>query len=319
VRIGVLTNLRAGCNNAQLGRVLSFLKGCADTLHVETANHAQVAEALAVLAQHRPDILVVNGGDGTLQHSLTAILGNRTLPWFPLIAPLRGGRTNMNALDIGSHRDPVTALSTLVTAAGNGSLEKRIVERPVLRIDLGLAEAIQYGMFFGVGVIHRTIALKHRILPKKHLQGLLGAAAFTSTLVARAVLGSSGGLLTPDTMKIWLDGQPLEREQFMLVMATSLERLFLNIRPFWGQEPAPIRFTAIAAGAPRTPLAALRILHGSGPSNGIPVPGYTSRNIHRLDLSLDCGVLVDGELFAPIPGRTVRITADQRVRFVRTD
>jgi hypothetical protein len=225
----------------------------------------------------------------------------------------------MNALDIGSHRDPVKALATLVTAIRNGSWQKRIVERPVLRIDLGPVEAVQYGMFFGVGVLHRTIALKHRVLPKRHFQGLLGAVAFAGTLITRAVLGSSRGLLTPDLMKICLDGQPLEREQFMLVMATSLERLFLNIRPFWGKEAAPIRFTAIAAGASRTPLTALRILRGIPPFPRVSVPDYTSRNVDQLAVSLDCGVLVDGELFAPVPGRTVQIAADRRVQFIRTD
>ena len=49
-------------------------------------------------------------------------------------------------------------------------------------------------------------------------------------------------------------------------MATTLERLFLRIRPFWGTEQAPLRFTAIAANAARSPVAAWKILRRASPA-----------------------------------------------------
>jgi len=319
VRLSILTNLRAGRNDARLLRVLSFLKEHPDIPHVETERHDHVPEALALLAKQEVDVLVVNGGDGTLQHALTEILSNRVFPHPPLIAPLRGGRTNMNAVDVGSPRSPVMALSALIAATRNGSLAERIIERPVLRVDLGPEAGVQYGMSFGAGVVHRTIELKHRMLPENHFQGLLGVGAFTGALIARAAFGSASGLLTPDRVEIRLDGQLVQREQFLLVMATTLKRLFFKLRPFWGRETAPIRFTAIAVGAPRSLRAAVRILGGRSPLNGATDPGYTSHNVQQIELRLDCGLVVDGELFAPQAGRRVRIEADQRVRFVQTD
>ena len=319
MRLSVLTNLQAGRSNARLLRVQAFLKGYPDILHVETDSRDHVPQALAMLAKQEVDILAVNGGDGTLQHVLTEILGNHALPRLPLIAPLRGGRTNMNALDIGSHRDPVAALSTLSAAARNGVPPERIVERPVLRVDFGPGHNTQYGLFFGGGVFHRTIEFKHNTLPKRHFQGLLGAAAFTGTLLTRAALGSVSGLLTPDSVEIQLDDQSVEQGKFLLVMATSLERLLFHLFPFWGQESAPVRFTAIAASAPRSLSATLRVLRGRPPFTGTAVPGYLSRNARHVELRLDCGILVDGEPFPPAPGRVVRIEADQRLRFVRTN
>ena len=59
-------------------------------------------EALGEFARNRIDLLVVNGGDGTLQHALTEILGGDDFEQIPMIAPLRGGRTNMTALDLGA-------------------------------------------------------------------------------------------------------------------------------------------------------------------------------------------------------------------------
>ena len=136
-RVGVLTNLRAGRKNTRLRRVLSFLKTYPDIPHIETEEYQQVREALSLLLEKGVDILVVNGGDGTLQHALTELLRDDAFPTLPAIAPLRGGRTNMNALVIGSHRNPVTALSLLLTAVRNNALAERLVAQPVLRVDLG--------------------------------------------------------------------------------------------------------------------------------------------------------------------------------------
>jgi diacylglycerol kinase family enzyme len=285
---------------------------------VETENCEGIPQALAALANQEVDVLALNGGDGTVQQTLTEILGNSLFAHPPLIAPLRGGRTNMSALDIGSRHSPITALSSLIEAARNGSLDKRIVERAVLRVELGPERVVQYGMFFGVGVIHRAIELTHRMFPKGRAQGVFGSGLVLGTLVTRAAFGSVTDLLTPDRMEILMDGQPLEQEEFQLVIATTLERLFLKIRPFWGQEAAPLRFTAIAAGATRSLAAAIGILRGQPPPYVTLDAGYTSRNVYRVELCLDCGLTVDGEMFAPQPGRTVRIEANHRLRFVRT-
>lgn len=319
MRVGVLTNLRAGRKNTRLQRVLSFLKDHPEILHVETQEYCQVREALLRLMARGIDVLVVNGGDGTLQHVLTELLRDDANPKLPAIAPLRGGRTNMNALLIGSHRNPITALSMLLTRMRNKTLADRFVTQPVLQVDLGAEESVQYGMCFGVGVFHRAIELKHQILPRRHLQGLPGAAAFLSIMLARAICGSTKGLLTPDHIALTLNAQSRPPRDYSLVLVTSLNRLFFKLQPFWGQEPAPIRFTAITPEAKRTPRSILRILQGQSPCRDAEQAGYLSHNVSRLELQLDCGLLLDGELFAPKPGRMLRITIDQRLQFVRTD
>lgn len=319
VRVGVLTNLRAGRKNTRLQRVLSFLKSYPDIPHVETEEYKQVREALSLLLEKEVDILVVNGGDGTLQQVLTALLGDRSFSTLPAVAPLCGGRTNMNALVIGSHRNPVTALSTLLTVVRNNALTDRLVAQPVLRVDLGAERSMQYGMCFGAGMLHRAIELKHQILPRRRFQGLPGAAAFLGVMLARAIFGSANGLFTPDYIGLTLEAQSRTPRHYLLVLATSLDRLFFKLRPFWGQEAAPIRFTAITPEARRTPGGVVRALRGRPPFSDAEQAGYLSYNVSQIELQLNCGLLLDGELFAPEPGRVVRITADHRVRFVRTN
>jgi hypothetical protein len=44
-----------------------------------------------------------------------------------------------------------------------------------------------------------------------------------------------------------------------------------------------------------------------------------SRNVNDAELLVDCGLTIDGEMYAPQDRRTVRLGACDRIRFVRTD
>ena len=75
MRIGVVNNLRAGKSQEQVSRMLGFLSSQPDVIHVETESAGVMPDALADLARQEVDLLVINGGDGTLQYVLTEILG----------------------------------------------------------------------------------------------------------------------------------------------------------------------------------------------------------------------------------------------------
>ncbi len=331
MRLGLLSNCRAGLKKGHLGALGRVLKAAPDVVHIETAGSEEVPEALARLARQEVTVLAVNGGDGTLQHVLTEVLSSNIFETLPCIAPLCGGRTNMSAHDIGSRGKPAAGLATLMSSVQANTLGQRIVERPVLRIDCGPHQRPQYGMFFGAGVIQRALAFKHQLYPQQRLQGLFGAGLFLGGTLLRIACGAQTGLLTPDEIGIGLHAEHgeqyvndecvplahLERERFQLLMATTLARLFLRIRPFWGREDAAVRFTSIAARAKRSLPAVLKILRGLPPAPSISASGYCSRNVESVTLHMDCGFTIDGELFDPEPGRTVRLEADHRLRFVR--
>jgi hypothetical protein len=318
MRIGLLNNLRAGRNRKGVARLLNLLSDHPEVAHVETTSARAVPEALWELARQDVELLVVNGGDGTISHALGEILGEAAFDGrTPDIAALRGGRTNMTALDLGSRRDPVRAMADLIAAARNGSLEDRRLARPVLRVQCGPGITTRYGMFFGAGVVHRGIELVHRVFPSER-QGVFGASLVTATLLARmALLGESDGVLTPDKVGILVDRSQAERGESSLVIASSLERLFLRMRPFWGRGPGGVRFTSIAADAGGIARALPGILAGRPPEHVNERNGYISRNAGRVDLRMDCGFTVDGELVPPSPDRIVSITASDGVRFVR--
>lgn len=321
MRLGVISNFSAGGGGHRAERIREFLREHPDVPSVEPGGAGGVRDALRYLAERGVDVLAVSGGDGTLQRTLTELLSNGEIfPTMPHVAPLRAGRTNMSALDIGSDRHPVHALERLLRSTRDNSIQFRLVTRPVLRVDLGAGESPQYGMFCGVGVIHRAIELVHRVFPRGRSQGVFGSSVVTFSLIARHLSGEQNGILNADDVSIRLDGKPLEGHSFRLVIASTLRRLFLRINPFWGHEQAPIRFTALDPESTRQLGNLVKVLRGHEPRDkrGEGEHGYTSHNVFTGELSLDCGLTVDGELFPPVPGRVVKLSADERIRFVRS-
>jgi hypothetical protein len=324
LRIGVVNSLRAGKSQEQVGRMLGFLRSHPDVLHVETEHAGVMPEALAELARQDVDLLVVNGGDGTLQYILTEILGNSTFGnRIPMIAPLRAGRTNMSALDLGARSNPLRGLSELIDCAEDGRIAERVEPRRVLRVSYGYGRyrAAQYGMFFGAGIIKRAIELNHRLFEndgeKSLVEGVPGATLVTASLIGRLMTGDKSGILTPDKVQILLDGEGVDQGEFHLVIASTLSRLFARMRPFWGQGPGGVRFTSVAAPCESFALAAPGLLRGKPAEWVTPEKGYMSRNVDRAELRMNCGFTVDGELWQPDPDRSVALSAESVVHFVR--
>jgi hypothetical protein len=244
-----------------------------------------------------------------------------------MIAPLRGGRTNMTALDLGAHRDPVKGLEALIASDRAGELERRVAQRRVLRVQYGSERHALYGgpechalygMFFGLGVIHRGIQLAHRNFPRGRAQGVLGGTLVTGALLSRlALLRERGGVLAPDKLQLMLDGEMQPGGEYSLAMACTLDRLFARMRPFWGEGAGGVPFTSIEFGAKDLWKAVPGILAGCPGAHVHERNGYTSRNLDRALIGANCGFTVDGELVDPELGQVISVTATEPIRFVR--
>jgi hypothetical protein len=321
LRIGLLNNLGAGRNDAQVTRLLGFLRRHPDVVHVETTAAHAVPEALGELARQEVDLLVVNGGDGTIQFALTEILENQAFEGrIPLIAPLCGGRTNMSALDLGAKSDPVRGFAELIEAVETNRLEERISPRHVIGVRHGADRRMNYGMFFGCGMISRAVAVEQKVFEKglgRKIQGVASSTLVTAGILGRMAVGDNTGILTPDKVQVLIDGEYMPRSEYFLMISTSLHRLFSRMRPFWGEGDGGVRFTSIASDADRIPRSLPGILRGRPASFVTEESGYTSRNAKRVGLKMDCGFTIDGELYPGEPDQTVELSADHTVRFVR--
>ena len=72
-RVALLSNPRSTGNRAQLPRIRSFCAGHPEIFHYEVESIEQIDAALRTIARVRPRVLVINGGDGTVQSILTEL------------------------------------------------------------------------------------------------------------------------------------------------------------------------------------------------------------------------------------------------------
>ncbi len=66
MKVGVLNNLRAGRSDAVVSRALALLRSYPQVAHVETECAGALPSALSELARQDVELLVVNGGDGSV-------------------------------------------------------------------------------------------------------------------------------------------------------------------------------------------------------------------------------------------------------------
>ncbi|MRH87815.1 diacylglycerol kinase family lipid kinase [Nocardia sp. SYP-A9097] len=112
--------------------------------HTEHRGHA--AELARWAADTRMDLIVVHGGDGTVNETVNGFLPLPHEPqreWLPRLGVIPGGSANVFARSLGIEQDPVTATNQLIDLlAAEGDR----------RIGLGLAEDRWFCFSAGVGL-----------------------------------------------------------------------------------------------------------------------------------------------------------------------
>lgn len=291
--LGVLSNPRSGRNRKGLPALRCLLAAQPAVLHRETGRAADIATALAEFRERQLDLIVINGGDGTLQAALTTLFRQGVEPW-PLLAVLAGGSTNVTAGDLGLRGPPRRALPKLLAWAAAPDAGC-LVQRPVLRVQAPGQEPL-CGFVFGAGTIVRGIEFYHQRVAALSLRDDW-ASGLTALRAAAAVLGGDAGYTAAVPISISLDGGPAQSQDYLLILASTLERLLLGWHPYWGQEAGPLHYTAIRARPRYLPLALPGLLWGWPNRFGTPANGYLSHNLHELRLLMDRVFALDGELY----------------------
>jgi hypothetical protein len=274
-----------------------------------------VNKLLDDFSQRQVELLVVNGGDGTVQAVLTALYGQSCFSIPPVLALLRAGTASMLARDVGVRGKPPDALAKIhawnVDTCRSGHA---ILERPVLKIrQEGRTEPV-CGMFFGAGAILQGIDLCHGSMNPRGVRGELMPGLIMARLMLAFVAGNEK-LLPSTEMQIHLDGRETNRQGYLFALVSTLERLFLGLRPFWGKEYGSLHFTAVKSN----PAHLLRnlpfLLHGRRTATASPKNGFFSHNAERVRLDFRGRFTLDGEIFEA--GAPLMVEPAGPARFLR--
>jgi diacylglycerol kinase (ATP) len=316
--LGLISNPNSGRNRKQLHTIERIVANHPRVHHYPTAGPGDIPAALASLAQHGVSVLAINGGDGTVAQVLTRLLQDGPFERLPLLALLPGGTTNMTAGDVGLGGNLVRAVRRLCRWADAPRSEGRLLRRPILRVDPGTGRPVAYGMFFGTGAIIQGIEYCRTRIHTKGLVNEIGPGL----AMARTMWGivrQDRRFLRPVAVSVALDAAPPgPTEDVLILLVSTLERLFLGMRPYWGTENGPLHVSMIRAGADRLLRRLPALLRGKpGPHAGVAA-GYQSHNVGRISLTLDGPYTLDGELYrASQAAGPVSITDGGTVTFIR--
>ena len=323
LRLACVTNPESGRNRRHLAEVRALLSARSGVVYREARGQRAVSEALREMRADPPDLLVVNGGDGTVAAVLTTLLLEGPFPRLPLLVLLRGGTTNMTAGDVGSREALLPSLRRLLDPSGE--LEGTLVERPVLRVDVSPEGPAQFGMFFGTGAIVRGIEFCHRRVHSRGLRDSL-APALCTLRVLWAMARGDERYASPRPMTVAGrvareqagGGEEDQEQDYLLVLASSLERLFAGLRPYWGDAEGAFYHSRLRARAGHAARTLLPLFWGRAGRFATPEHGYHSGKLDSLSLEMDGPVTVDGEVYqASRQAGPVRVSVGGRVAFLR--
>ncbi len=316
--VGLISNPHSGRNRKQLDAICRIVADYPNVHHRPTQGAGEIPAVLAEFGSRPIDVLAINGGDGTIARILTELLVQRPFATLPRLALLPGGTTNMNAGDVGLRGNLVKAVRRLCEWSTGAQTSFETLQRPVLRVTGGDGQAAVCGMFFGAGAIMQGIEYCRSNVHTKGVGNEIGPGL----AMLRTIWGIARRdrrFLQPVAMAVQRNDDPANpMREILIMLVSSLDRLFLGLRPYWGKETAPLHATLVLDPAGRFLRNLPALLRGRPNRHVTEANGYYSHNAERIRLTMDGMWTLDGELYQATPGDgPVTITSGGDVTFVR--
>ena len=318
-RVALLSNPRSTGNRAILPRVRAYCALNSDIFHYEVEEFGQIGEALRTIARIRPSVLVINGGDGTVQAALTELyhgehFGDRPPP----VAVLPNGKTNLIALDLGAVGDPLAALEHIVRIARE-DLAPHIVARELIALSDGEANSRPVlGMFLGgAGLADSMLFCRNKIYPLG-LPNTLSHVLTAFAVIASVLFGVKAAFLPPRARPIMISilRQGVMQGRFAIMIVTTLQRILLGGGfDDRGRPAGALKLMLID----QHPLALIRagIAGIFGRLGRAHVSGVHVERGDEIRIEGErSSVILDGELFEAAPGRPIVLTPTAPVPFL---
>lgn len=319
-RVALLSNPRSTGNRSLLPRVRSYCAQHGEIFHYEVESIDQIGEALRTIARVQPEVLVINGGDGTVQASLTELYhGGHFGENVPPVAVLPNGKTNLIALDLGAVGDPLAALDRILEITRNDDLERHLVARELIALTNGNDNGRPVlGMFLGgAGLADSILFCRNKIYPlglPNGLSHLLTAIAVFTALIFRVQARFLPPRPAPVSISLVRKGQLQGR--FALLIVTTLQKMLFGSGTV-PQLSAEGRLKLMLVD--QSPIALFRaVLAG--------ISGKVSRRARGIHVELGdeirieserSSVILDGELFEATRDHPIILTPTAPVPFLK--
>lgn len=317
-KIGVLSNGGSEKKRRAAERMdLSFARQV-NIVHLTTAGESEIPLALERLAGSNIEVLAINGGDGTVAHVITALVNGNCFRQFPRLAILPGGTSNITAGDCG-FRGSLTRSTRALCRFASGNLPVQTVRRHPVRVESDILPGPLHGMVFGAGAVVEGIDYWHEQVKSRGLRGP-GSSFIAMLGTLRGILGRDSRFSKSVEAQLdWGDERAPTRFDALILLISGLERLFLGIRPYWGQGEG-LHCTVVHKQPRHFLRALLPILRGRDSPLLVEENGYQSLRCHQLAVRMSGRFTLDGDLYnLGEEPQTLRVRSGPELQFIRPD
>jgi Diacylglycerol kinase catalytic domain len=316
--VALLSNPNSTGNRALLPEIRSYCASQPDIFHYEAEGTDQIGVALAAIARVKPDVLVVNGGDGTVQAALTELYhGCHFGPNPPPVAVLPNGKTNLIALDLGATGNPLASLRRIVEIA-NGDLAGHVVDRELIALSEGeLCNRPVLGMFLGgAGLADTILYCRNRIYPIGLPNGISHLVAGIAVLFS-LVFNVRGKYLppAPNAVRVSLIREGEEPRRFSFIIITTLEKMLLSSK-LDHKEHMGMKLLAVEQSARALVRALWASVRGKLGSTAVLGVHIANGDLIRIE-SDQTSVILDGETFNAVTDRPIVLRSTPPQPFLR--
>ncbi|MDN3646806.1 diacylglycerol kinase family protein [Pontixanthobacter aestiaquae] len=307
--VGVIYNARSHRNQ---GRYLD----AASMPHVhleEPADHSEISAALRQFVDLGIDLLVINGGDGTVRDVLTCgrdVFGDE----WPALAVLPKGKTNALNVDLGAPNG--WTLPDVIAAYQAG---KRHVRRPLVVSPAGGDGMVHQGFILGAG----GFTLGVRAGQDAHKMGAFNSLAVGVTSawgILQGLLGSDDNLWRRGVaLRLLLgdDKREVPRSEYgdsarrVFMLSSTLEKFPVGLKLF-GKFREGLKLVVLDHPRRRTLALMPAILAGWLPK-WLPEKGVHHAQTDHYEMDVGDDFILDGEVF---PAGHYRVSTGPELSFV---
>ncbi len=315
-KVGVIINPKAGRGRGKglaLAEVLKQKPASADVVVLQ--NFGEVETALSRFAAIGVTDVFISSGDGTIQFIQTWLAESGQFKTLPRLCLLPHGTTNMTAADLGFRRKSVTEQATFIANAQPGELRTR----HTLRVANPKGRGPLHGMFFGTGAVAEATRYCQVAFNDKGVGGQWATFATLASVLSKTIFLAPNSndpdrFDRPYPITLRANDHLICHGQQLLMLATTLDKLILGAKPFWGGASAPLRTTTIPYPVPSIPRWIVPVLYGGETRKG--PPGSTSTACFSCDVTSPTSFVIDGEFYDPPADEPLRLETGPSMNYI---
>jgi diacylglycerol kinase (ATP) len=313
---GLIINPRSGRKNGKGVELAGMLKGKPGVFVHVLEDFPEITGALDSCASAGVTDLFISSGDGTIHEIQTQLVERKPFPALPRLALLPHGTTNMTAADIGFRHKNLAAQAAFILAPTSGERQTR----PTLRVANPKDGRPRHGMFLGTGAVWKATKFCQDAIHRTGLKGDFATFATLATAVIKSLLtkpnpGDPDRIDRPYAMTVASGNEVKASGPQLLLLATTLDKLILGTRPFWGGKHGPIRATALPYPVPSIPRWLVPLMYGS--EERAHPAGSVSFSTTAFSVAGATPFVIDGEFFDPPEGDALRVETGSVFTYLR--